>query len=102
MNAAITQLTTQKSELEKRLEAISKDLQKPYTKDFSDQATERENDEVLEALAQKCSNEIKQIDAALKRVDDGSYGQCSSCGEDINQQRLAAQPAAITCINCTA
>lgn len=102
MNVAISQLTTQKSDLEKRLQAISKDLQKPYAQDSSDQATERENDEVLEALAQKCTDDIKQIDIALKRVDNGTYGQCSSCGESINVKRLQAQPTATTCINCTA
>jgi DnaK suppressor protein len=40
-------------------------------------------------------NEIK---AALARIEDGSYGKCSECGMDIEEERLEANPAAKTCI----
>ena len=43
---------------------------------------------------------IAEIDAAMARLDDGSYGTCARCGQQIDPARLAARPAAIYCINC--
>ena len=43
---------------------------------------------------------ILQIDAALERINTGSYGECFECGEFINPDRLAADPTATLCINC--
>ena len=40
------------------------------------------------------------IDAALARIEDGSYGECLECGEDINPKRLEAAPANPHCITC--
>jgi RNA polymerase-binding protein DksA len=42
--------------------------------------------------------ELNAIDAALRRMDDGSYGMCEECGQDIGFQRLEAQPTATRCI----
>jgi DnaK suppressor protein len=44
--------------------------------------------------------ELEQLDGALARMDDGSYGQCSACGEAITLARLRAQPMAALCIDC--
>jgi RNA polymerase-binding protein DksA len=44
--------------------------------------------------------ELRQIEAALGRIDDGSYGVCSVCGLDIAAARLQANPAAERCIVC--
>jgi DnaK suppressor protein len=43
---------------------------------------------------------LVEIDAALKRIDDGEYGLCSECGEFISMGRLAANPAVRLCIAC--
>jgi len=45
--------------------------------------------------------ELTQIDAAISRMDDGSYGVCSICGEDIPLERLRALPFALLCVPCT-
>ena len=42
--------------------------------------------------------ELNDIDAALRRMDDGSYGVCNECGQDIGYPRLDAQPTATRCI----
>lgn len=42
------------------------------------------------------------IDAALERVDAGTYGRCERCGAAISGERLDAQPTATTCITCAA
>jgi RNA polymerase-binding protein DksA len=44
--------------------------------------------------------ELQQIDAALRRMDDGGYGECVECGTDIEYARLEAQPTAMRCIDC--
>ncbi len=45
---------------------------------------------------------IRKIQAALKRMDDGVYGICEECGEDISIPRLKARPVTRLCINCKA
>ena len=42
--------------------------------------------------------ELNDIDAALRRMDDGTYGTCDECGQDIGYPRLNAQPTARRCI----
>lgn len=43
---------------------------------------------------------LRLIDAALKRIDDGEYGYCVSCGDNIPEKRLRFDPAAARCIGC--
>jgi DnaK suppressor protein len=52
------------------------------------------------ALAQAAREHLADIDAALARLADGSYGTCRACGQPIGAERLAARPAARTCIGC--
>jgi DnaK suppressor protein len=44
--------------------------------------------------------EIQRIDAALKRIDEGGYGYCTACGDEIATKRLESDPAAPLCIGC--
>ena len=44
--------------------------------------------------------ELRSIDAARRRLDDGSYGICTDCGVDIGWERLRAEPEAARCIDC--
>lgn len=43
---------------------------------------------------------LDQIDGALKRIEDGSYGECEACGVKIPEPRLAAIPYAAQCVQC--
>lgn len=43
---------------------------------------------------------IKKIKEALERIDDGSFGICEECGDDISVPRLKARPVTTLCINC--
>lgn len=95
-----TSLLEKQAKLQQRLDAINKDLQQEHSKDWEEQAQERENDEVLEALAAEVSEELKQIAIALNKIDSGDYGICSGCGEDIAKERLEVLPDADLCINC--
>jgi RNA polymerase-binding protein DksA len=52
------------------------------------------------ALLSRLRQHLAQIDAALLRLADGSYGTCVNCGHPIGAARLAARPVATTCIDC--
>ncbi len=54
----------------------------------------------LAALLGQAREQLAQVDAALGRVADGSYGRCLACGGPIGADRLAARPAAVSCIRC--
>ena len=50
------------------------------------------------AIAEGFDNELEEIEAALARIDDGSYGTCETCGKAIPKERLEAKPAARFCV----
>jgi DnaK suppressor protein len=52
------------------------------------------------ALIDAARDRLGQIEDAVARIDAGTYGQCSRCGGPIGGERLAARPAATTCIDC--
>jgi len=43
---------------------------------------------------------IEEIDVTLKRIDEGTYGQCASCEDEIGSERIRALPTATLCIDC--
>lgn len=55
---------------------------------------------VRDAEAARDHHELVAVRAALERMDEGSYGQCTDCGEAVGAQRLQAQPQAQRCIAC--
>jgi len=46
--------------------------------------------------------ELSRIEAALERIDEGEYGDCTSCEEEINRKRLEIDPANPFCVECAA
>src|SRR4026209_27245 len=52
------------------------------------------------ALIQMKSETLNKIDAALRRLEDGSCGECFECGEEISEARLRALPFAVRCKDC--
>jgi RNA polymerase-binding transcription factor DksA len=54
----------------------------------------------LRALVRQVQLHLVEIDAAMKRLDTGTYGTCEGCGGAIGEGRLGARPAARTCIRC--
>jgi RNA polymerase-binding transcription factor DksA len=54
----------------------------------------------LAALIGQAREHLTAIDAALRKVESGRYGICDICGGPIGAERLAARPAALTCIRC--
>ena len=56
--------------------------------------------EIRFALIQMKAETLNRIDAALRRLDEGSYGDCFECGEEIAAARLRALPFAVRCKDC--
>ena len=52
------------------------------------------------ASGQRRKAQLREIDAALWRIEDGSYGECGHCEEPIDSRRLDADPTARLCIDC--
>jgi DnaK suppressor protein len=62
-------------------------------------ATSFERDHELTVLSNE-RDKLAQIDRALARIDDGTYGVCESCGNPIGKMRLMAFPRATLCLTC--
>lgn len=54
------------------------------------------------ASEQRRHDEARRIEAAIKRIDEGEYGYCTACGEEIAEKRIEADPTVATCIRCAA
>ena len=92
-----------RAELVKRLAAMHIDTHhenEPVEKDFAEQAVQRENDDVLNALNQEAKGVMMRVDNALLRIQSGEYGNCLRCGCEIKLERLKTIPYAEHCINC--
>ena len=55
---------------------------------------------MAQAQARRRAAERQKIHAALTRIEEGEYGYCTDCGEDIEPKRLAADPAIALCLDC--
>ncbi len=100
---ARSRLKERRAELTDRQERVARHTRhrdEPLSQDFAEQAVELENGETLVALDKEISQELVQIDHALKRIEADSYFACEECGEPIGEQRLQALPYASRCIDC--
>ena len=57
-------------------------------------------DEIEFALIQMKAETLHKIDEALRRLEEGTYGYCFECGEEISEKRLRALPFAVRCKDC--
>lgn len=102
-DAVRNRLQQRRNELQARAGHIDSDLRGeavPVEGGFADQATAHANDTVLEAIRASAETELQQIDKALRRIDEGRYERCETCGGPIGRERLAAVPYATSCMSC--
>ena len=85
-------LEGQLEELLSRAGHLGADLAVPHSADSEEAAVEAEADEALLGQNALVELEISQVRAALSRLEDGNYGVCVTCGDDIAPARLAAMP----------
>jgi len=93
-------LKSLQSELTDKLDSIKDSVTKKANTDWSDQAQERENDEVLDALGNEVRRELNLVNSALHRIKTGDYQYCEDCGQSINPSRLNVMPYTQHCIEC--
>ncbi len=94
------ELEARRATLLSRIEEIGNELEAHDSKDWEELAVEREGDEVLEDLGLSAQNELRMIEAAMRRIEEGEYGACVKCGSDIAEERLDVLPATPFCRNC--
>jgi len=93
-------LVARLEELRHRVHVYEGILREPLDADFAEQATQMEGDEVTADLEHAAILEAERIKVAVSRIDAGSYGECESCGSEINPKRLQALHYATKCIDC--
>ena len=89
-----------RGELTERMSRLETHGREGVPADFEDQASARENDDVVHALVGRVQTELGEVKAALARIESGDYGVCVRWGEDIETERLHALPYAATCARC--
>ena len=95
-----TVLDSLEAEYAARAMAIRRDLTGSHSADSAEQAGERQNDEVLQALLIEAEQGQAQAAQAKLRLSAGSYGLCQRCGAAIAPARLQALPTAAFCLGC--
>lgn len=88
----------QSSQIKRKLAAESDEFD--IDGDDVDQAAATVLCKVAQDLTNRQILQLKRIESALERIEDGSFGICEECGEDIAEKRLLAKPEATTCIVC--
>lgn len=94
-------LLSLKQEYQARIEKIKDRIAHPEdnsNQDWDDQAVAATRDEMRMKLVQEAEEGLTQVNAALRRIEEGGYGVCSECGEDIEEGRLDAVPFATLCV----
>jgi DnaK suppressor protein len=111
------EVTMDKKKLEtfkKRLESRQQELRRTVTRnqadgrsadedtaqDIADRAASSYNKEFLFSQSNNDRQLLMMVDGALARIREGSFGECISCGKEINSKRLEAVPWTRHCIEC--
>lgn len=97
------ELLRSRQDIEERLQKLKNHIQHVDTDndpDFEEQAVQNANDDVVNELSDSLKLQLSEINLALNRIDKGTYGICSSCGEEISSERLNAIPYTTSCKQC--
>jgi len=87
------------AEADKAYEA-SQSLGKDGVPDIGDMSSNSYNQEVLMNLSEAQRGRVRDIDAALERIDQGEYGFCARCEEEISARRMEVRPFSRYCVEC--
>lgn len=94
-------LLTLKEEYRTRIEAIEEHIQNPQddlNEHWEDQAISYRQNDMRKNLLAEAQQNLIYVDNALSRIENGTYGECEVCGEDIEPKRLEAIPYATLCM----
>ena len=96
-------LLAQQQQIERRIFRTGSDLydmEQERDIERTDHVQEEAVNDTMVALDERSRHLVKEIQAPLGRIDDGTYGNCEVCGESINPARLEALPIARRCVRC--
>lgn len=93
-------LLEEREQIVRRLEGLRDELSglQEMPRELEEWAQEEKDRDILIRLEERESAELRRIQAALERIDDGSYGLCQICGRSIPRDRLEELPTAFRCI----
>lgn len=105
-------ITQRRADLEARRKRISEELVEltrppeagvnlSFGKRVGDGTTEAVERIASTATARSLTASLAEVDRALAKIDEGTYGTCDVCGRQIPEERLEARPAASTCVGCS-
>jgi DnaK suppressor protein len=88
--------------LERANQTVSREVTKEqeHLSDYADIATLESDRTFHLRIRDRERKLIKKIDQALKRIEEGTFGLCERCGEEIGTERLKARPVTTYCIHC--
>jgi RNA polymerase-binding transcription factor len=93
------QLTAEHERVSRELRALGVD-RSSYDEGFADSGQVTAERGEVDALSGSLRETLLEVDAALGKLEAGTYGQCEGCGEEIAEDRLEAMPAARLCMSC--
>ena len=100
IKAGLLQLREELLEESERAYAASQTLGKDGVPDIGDMSSNSYNQEILMNLSETQRSRVRDIDAALERIDQGVYGLCARCEEEIPARRLEVRPFSRYCVDC--
>lgn len=82
------------------IRASSQEIGQDGIQDMADEASNLYNQEILMSLNESQRRTLREVDEALDRIEEGTYGICDSCGNPVSSKRLQIKPFAKYCVEC--
>jgi DnaK suppressor protein len=92
-------LEEERGQLKSQLAELDDDGDLSYDENFADSAQVAGQQGANRALAGQLKENLAEVERALAKMDDGTYGRCERCGKEIGEARLEAMPATRFCID---
>jgi DnaK suppressor protein len=98
------QLITRREELVTEIRQGTSEMieEDPFCADSLDQAAADMDRGLAVQMKNRERELLAEIDTALRRLESGTFGDCSSCGEEVGEMRMRAKPSTTLCITCQA
>jgi len=96
-------LLSRKGQINKNILGVNSELSQINSLELNDEgdyASANNNSMVESAIVEQQKKELQEIDVVLAKINNGTYGVCEMCEDDIGFQRLKVKPHAIYCIDC--
>lgn len=100
LDAIKQELISRKNDLDQKLTQLNEKVTDEREMDPADQAASSTMEQLKSSFQNTELDEYRNIELAIDKIDDGSYGICLDCGEPIQDKRLRLYPNASRCLRC--